>query len=84
MAIALYGCTHALFGGQCLCPVGRWVVLSCSTELTHMCQSSSNITEIVFSSARLSWGQAQVIRETTYMYTCTFIIYVLVKAVMLF
>jgi hypothetical protein len=38
---------------------GRWVVLSCSTQLAHMCQSASNITEIVLSSDRLAWGQAQ-------------------------
>ena len=40
------------------------MVLSCSTQLAHMCQSASNITEIVLSSDRLAWGQAQVIRTT--------------------
>ena len=52
---------HAYFVGQCfLCPAGRWMVMSCSIQLAHMCQNVSNITEIVLSLDRLEWGQAKV------------------------
>ena len=52
-----------------MCPVGRWLVLSCSTRLVHMCQNSSDITDMVLSSEKLPWGQAQVCNTCTYMYS---------------
>ena len=50
------------------------MVLSCSTQLAHMCQSASNITEIVLSSDRLAWGQAQV-RTKNYIHVPTLYVY---------
>ncbi|CAI8033125.1 hypothetical protein GBAR_LOCUS18682 [Geodia barretti] len=38
---------------------GRWVVLSCSEDLVHMCQSSANISDVALSIDRGQWGTAQ-------------------------
>ena len=44
--------------------IGRWVVLSCSEYLVHMCQSSSNISDVALSIDRGEWGRAQVCELT--------------------
>ena len=51
---------HITGSGQGFCPIGRWVVVSCSTPLVHMCQSVSNITDIVLSDKASPWGQVKV------------------------
>jgi hypothetical protein len=38
---------------------GRWVVLSCSVELHHMCQRPSNMSDIALSADRAQWVKAQ-------------------------
>ena len=44
--------------------IGRWVVLSCSEDLVHMCQSSGNISDVALSIDRGKWGTAQVCEWT--------------------